>query len=68
MKSQVEEYARHREEEKEILRMAEEAREEMERESRKLSATDVARLQERVLYRLRLQRAANEERCNDTYS
>ena len=48
VKSQVEEYARHREEEKEIMRMAEEHRQEMERENRKLSATDLARLQERV--------------------
>jgi hypothetical protein len=44
----VEEYARHREEEKEILRMTEEHRQEMERENRKLDATDLARLQERV--------------------
>ena len=48
MKRQVEEYARHREEEKEILRMAEEHRREIERENRKLTATDLARLQERV--------------------
>ena len=50
IKSQVEEYARHREEEKEILRMAEEHRQELERENRKLSAMDLARLQERVRY------------------
>ena len=44
----MEEYTRHREEEKEILRMTEEHRQEMERENRKLNATDLARLQERV--------------------
>ena len=48
IKSQVEEYARHRKEEKEILRMAEEHRQEMERENKQLSARDLARLQDRV--------------------
>ncbi|CAB4031945.1 Hypothetical predicted protein [Paramuricea clavata] len=47
IKSHVEEYARHREEEREILRMTEEHRQEMERENRKLNATDLSRLQER---------------------
>ncbi|XP_028407038.1 coiled-coil domain-containing protein 112-like [Dendronephthya gigantea] len=47
IKSQVEEFARHREEEKEILRMTEEQRRKMERENRKLSASDIARLKER---------------------
>ena len=48
IKSHVEVYARQREEEKEILRMTQEKRKEMERDNRKLSANDVLRLQERV--------------------
>lgn len=48
LKEKVEEYARHREEEKQIMKMAERRRKEIEREKRRLDAVDISRLHQRV--------------------